>query len=166
MPTAPEILPTRMTSRARRMRSMLRSVSAYHIASFNPSVIGSACTPCVRPIIGVRRCSMARARMASASPRRFASVRSHACTICSAWAVSTTSDEVRPKCSQRADGPTFSATDVVKAMTSCCVTFSISSIRAMSNAPFSRRSFAASAGTIPAAAIASAAATSTCSHVS
>ena len=32
-----------------------------------------------------------------------------------------TSDEVMPKCSQRADGPTFSATAVVNAMTSCCV---------------------------------------------
>ena len=32
-------------------------------------------------------------------------MRSQASTICSACAVSTTSDEVRPKCSQRADGP-------------------------------------------------------------
>ena len=39
----------------------------------------------------------------------------------------------RPKWSQRADGPTFSATAVVKAMTSCCVVCSISSIRPTSN---------------------------------
>ena len=51
-----------------------------------------------------------------------------------------TSDEVSPKCSQRADGPTFSATAVVKAMTSCWVTCSISSMRAMSKAPRSRMS--------------------------
>ena len=37
-----------------------------------------------------------------------------------------TSEEVRPKCSQRADGPTLSATAVVNAMTSCCVVCSIS----------------------------------------
>ncbi len=50
--------------RARRTRSMSRSTSAYHSASFSPNVIGSACTPCVRPIIGVRRCSKARSRIA------------------------------------------------------------------------------------------------------
>ena len=77
-----------------------------------------------------------------------------------------TSDEVSPKCSQRADGPTFSATAVVKAITSCWVVCSISSMRAMSNAPRSRMSRAASGGTIPASAIASAAAVSTSSHVS
>ena len=93
-------------------------------------------------------------------------MRSHASRICSACAVSMTSDEVMPKCSQRADGPTFSATAVVNAMTSCWVTCSISSIRAMSNAPRSRMSRAASGGTMPAAAIASAAAVSTSSQVS
>ena len=91
---------------------------------------------------------------------------SHASRICSACAVSMTSDEVRPKCSQRADGPTFSATAVVNAMTSCWVVCSISSMRAMSKAPRSRMSRAASGGTMPAAAIASAAAVSTSSQVS
>ena len=166
MPTAPEILPTRMVSRARRTRSMSRSHSAYHSASFRPKVITSACTPCVRPIIGVCLCSSARALIASPSAVMFLRIRSQASTICSACAVSTTSDEVRPKCSQRADGPTISATEVVNAITSCCVVFSISSMRAMSNAPLSRSSRAASAGTMPAAAIASAAATSTWSQVS
>ena len=37
-----------------RTRSTSRASSAYQSASFNPNVIGSACTPCVRPIIGVR----------------------------------------------------------------------------------------------------------------
>ena len=39
-------------------------------------------------------------------------MRSQASRICRACAVSMTSDEVIPKCSQRADGPTFSATAV------------------------------------------------------
>ena len=55
------------TSRARSTRSRLRCSSAYQSASFRPNVIGSACTPCVRPIIGVRRCSSARSRTASIS---------------------------------------------------------------------------------------------------
>ena len=96
----------------------------------------------------------------------FFRMRSQASTICSACAVSTTSDEVRPKCSQRADGPTISATEVVKAITSCCVVFSISSMRAMLKSPLVFKSRAASAGTMPAAAMASAAATSTWSQVS
>ena len=61
-------------------------------------------------------------RIASRQRRRGPSrIRSHASRICSACAVSMTSDEVRPKCSQRADGPTCSATAVVNAMTSCWV---------------------------------------------
>jgi hypothetical protein len=86
--------------------------------------------------------------------------------ICSACAVSITSDEVSPKCSQRAAGPTRSATAVVNAITSCCVVCSISSIRAMSKPAFARTSRAASAGTIRASAMASRAASSTSSHVS
>ena len=77
-----------------------------------------------------------------------------------------TSEEVRPKCSQRADGPMRSATAVVNAMTSCWVVCSIASMRAMSKAPRSRMSRAASGGTMPADAIASAAAVSTSSQVS
>jgi hypothetical protein len=91
---------------------------------------------------------------------------SHASTIWMACAVSTTSEDVRPKCSQRAEGPAYSATTVVKAITSCCVTFSISSMRAISNRALPFNSRAASVGTMPAAAIASAAASSTCNHVS
>ena len=135
-------------------------------ASFNPKVSGSAWTPCVRPIIGVRRCSSARPRTAAISRSRSPSSRSHASRICSACAVSITSDEVIPKCSQRADGPTCSATAVVNAITSCCVVSSISATRAASTAPRSRMSRAASGGTSPCSAIASAAATSTRSQVS
>ena len=68
MPTAPEILPTLTSPRTRRTRSMLRSISAYQSASLRPKVIGSAWTPCVRPIIGVCLCSSARARTASREP--------------------------------------------------------------------------------------------------
>ena len=93
-------------------------------------------------------------------------IRSHASRIWIACAVSTTSEEVRPKCSQRAAGPTCSATAVVNAMTSCCVICSISSMRAMSKAALARSSRAASAGTMPASAIASVAASSTSSQVS
>ena len=71
---APEILPTRDACRARGGGGRDRArISAYHSASFRPKVIGSACTPCVRPIIGVRRCSSARgphgARPARRGPR-------------------------------------------------------------------------------------------------
>ena len=63
VPTAPGDLADRddlARAHARDRRS--RCSSAYQSASFRPNVIGSACTPCVRPIIGVRRCSSARAR--------------------------------------------------------------------------------------------------------
>ena len=53
LPTAPEILPTAITARARRRRSRLRPASAYHTATLRPKVMGSACTPWVRPIITV-----------------------------------------------------------------------------------------------------------------
>ena len=79
VPTAPEILPTDTMSRARSTRSRSRCSSAYHSASFTPNVIGSACTPCVRPIIGVRRCSSARSRTASIRPAMPLTIRSQAC---------------------------------------------------------------------------------------
>ena len=60
-----------------------------------------------------------------------------------------TSDEVIPKCSQRAEGPTCSATAVVNAITSCCVVSSISATRDASTAPRSRMSRAASGGISP-----------------
>ena len=61
VPTAPEILPTADPRRAPAARDPDRvGSSAYQSASLTPSVIGSAWTPWVRPIIGVRRCSSAR----------------------------------------------------------------------------------------------------------
>ena len=82
------------------------------------------------------------------SSRRIA----EAALICSACAVSTTSLEVRPKCSQRDSGPTFSATAVVKAITSCFTSASISWMRSTSKPPRSRMAFAASTGTMPSSA--------------
>ena len=59
VPTAPEILPTRMVSTAATRRSRCRFISSHQSASFNPMVIGSACTPWVLPIIRVSLCSSA-----------------------------------------------------------------------------------------------------------
>ena len=61
VPTAPEILPDAdAVARPRRGAPGRGRAGRYHSASFRPNVIGSACTPCVRPIIGVCWCSMAR----------------------------------------------------------------------------------------------------------
>ncbi len=61
VPTAPESLPTRIPSSARATRSRLRASSNAQPTSLRPNVVGSACTPCVRPICSVSRCSSARA---------------------------------------------------------------------------------------------------------
>ena len=53
LPTAPESLPTRISSAARSKRFESRSTWAYQLANFSPKVMGSAWTPCVRPIMGV-----------------------------------------------------------------------------------------------------------------
>jgi hypothetical protein len=53
LPTAPEIFPTAICRAAWPKRSRLRRFSANQLATFRPKVIGSACTPCVRPICGV-----------------------------------------------------------------------------------------------------------------
>ena len=135
MPTAPEILPTDDDARGRAARARDRAAAPRTTARASgrtssarrarrASGRSSACADAPRRA----------ARTASSSAAMSLRIRSHASRICSACAVSTTSDEVRPKCSQRAAGPTFSATAVVKAMTSCCVVCSISSIRATSNA--------------------------------
>ena len=166
MPTAPEIFPTLTTSRARSTRVRARPSSACHRASFSPKVIGSACTPWVRPIIGVSRCSRARSATAATAPSSPARISPQASRICSASAVSRTSEDVSPKCSQRAEGPTCSATAVVNAMTSCCVVRSISSTRSARTPGHAAMSRTAASGTSPVAAIASAAVTSTRSQVS
>ena len=49
VPTAPDSLPTRISSSADSSRSRSRSSSNAQPASFSPKVVGSAWTPCVRP---------------------------------------------------------------------------------------------------------------------
>jgi hypothetical protein len=56
---------------------------------------------------------------------------------------------------KRESGPTCSATLVRKAITSCLVSRSIASMRATSNAPFSRTARAALSGITPSLACAS-----------
>ena len=51
--------------RKRDARSRARSSSKAQTASLRPNVVGSAWTPCVRPIVSVSRCSSARATTAS-----------------------------------------------------------------------------------------------------
>ena len=126
-----------------------------------PKVIGSAWTPWVRPTMTVRRCSSARRFRTSRIPSTRCRIRSAERTRRVASAVSTTSELVSPKWIQRPSAPTCSAMDWVKATTSCWTVFSISWMRAMSKPARSRMATAASSGTIPSAAIASAAATST-----
>ena len=65
-------------------------------ASFRPKVVGSAWTPCVRPICSVARCCSARATTAANARSRPSRISAPASRICSASAVSTTSEEVRP----------------------------------------------------------------------
>ena len=69
VPTAPEIAPTATCAIARSSRSTLRRASIAKPASFSPNVVGSACTPCVRPMQTVSTCSRARCESASASSR-------------------------------------------------------------------------------------------------
>ena len=81
--------------RARAVRAT-RSSSNAQPASFQPKVIGSAWIPCERPMQTVRRCSSARRTTAASARSMPASSSSPASRICSASAVSTTSDDVRP----------------------------------------------------------------------
>ena len=62
--------------------------------------------PWLRPIIGVILNSPARRATTSKSSRRSRSNKSEAAPICTAKVVSSTSEEVRPWCIQRAAGPT------------------------------------------------------------
>ncbi|MPN03707.1 hypothetical protein SDC9_150939 [bioreactor metagenome] len=59
VPTAPLIFPASTPFAACSKRSMLRFISEYIVASFKPNVVGSACTPCVRPMQTVFLCSFA-----------------------------------------------------------------------------------------------------------
>ncbi len=97
-PTAPDSLPTATASRARRSRSRFRPASTYQTATFIPNVVGSACTPWVRPTISVSLCRTASAPSARRSRSCPCRRRSIASRSCSAVAVSQTSLVVRPMC--------------------------------------------------------------------
>ena len=96
VPTAPEIFPTASCFAAARNRSASRRFSAHQLATFSPKVIGSACTPCVRPISGASLNSQA--RRSRISPRRSSpsAISREASRITSACAESTMSFEVSP----------------------------------------------------------------------
>ncbi len=165
VPTAPEIFPTAMVSRARSSRARPRLSSSNQMASLWPNVMGSAWMPWLRPIITVSRCSKARfstAAIARSSPLR---IRSSASRSVSPSEVSSTSEDVIPRCSQRALGPTRSSMKVRKAITSCLVVRSISSMRAASSRvkspALARQSSSASRGASPASTMPSSAASST-----
>ena len=98
VPTVPESWPTRHASSARSSRGRApRSSSNAQPASFQPNVVGSAWIPCERPmqivcavLLGAPHDGAERARRC---PR---AISAPASRICSASAVSTTSDEVSP----------------------------------------------------------------------
>ena len=81
-------------------------------------------------MVGVILCSKARFFSAASTLSISAISRSAARVSCTLRQVSSTSEEVMPWCTKRASGPTISARWVRKAMTSCLVSRSISSIRA------------------------------------
>ena len=104
--------------------------------------------------------SSARRLIAASTRSTSSSNRSVARASCTLRQVSSTSDEVMPWCRKRASGPTISDTWVRKAMTSCLVTASISSMRSLSHwasLPLAQMVSAASLGMVPSCAIASAA---------
>jgi hypothetical protein len=96
VPTAPESFPTRIPSSARATRSRSRASSNAQPESFSPNVVGSAWTPCVRPICSVSRCSSARATTAANAASSPAMISAPASRICSESAVSTMSEDVSP----------------------------------------------------------------------
>ncbi len=121
--------------------------------------------PWLRPIIGVSLNSTARLATVARSALSMRAIWSHDSTICTASVVSRMSDDVSPWCIQRAAGPTDAATFSRKAMTSCCVRFSISRICATSNFAFARISAASAFGTSPSSASASVASVSISSQM-
>ena len=129
VPTAPDILPTRTDSRAAVIRSRCRRSSSHHRANFSPKVIGSACTPWVRPTISVSLWQIACSLTASMALSISRSSRSAAATNCKAWPVSSMSEDVIPRWSQRPSGPRVSVIDLRNAVTSCRVVSKISIIR-------------------------------------
>ena len=167
VPTAPESLQTETIFLACSMRSMSRSISALQSRSLRPNVIGSAWMPCVRPMHGVCLNSFARRRRTSRNFLRSSRMIVQASRIIMQYAVSLTSEDVRPLWMYLESSPTFSATFVRNAMMSWCVTDSISWMRLTSNFAFARMFLAASFGISPSSAMASQAAISTfriCCH--
>ena len=93
---ARELADAHALERAREPRRVSRSSSNAQPASLRPNVVGSACTPCVRPICSVARCSSARATTAANARSSPSSTSAPASRIWSESAVSTTSEEVSP----------------------------------------------------------------------
>src|SRR6266542_3864657 len=150
VPTTPESFPTATASRARRRRSLSRSSSNAHRASLWPNVVGSACTPWVRPMQRVNSCSNARRRTTPSSVSTRCRIRSIAARNCKARAVSTTSLEVSPKWIHLPASPTGSATASTNAATSLLVTCSISATRrGVGTTAFALISSRSSGGTFP-----------------
>ena len=87
-------------------------------------MVGSAWTPWVRPTQSVSACSRARSASAAASSRARGTITSPARWSCSPSAVSSTSEEVRPKWIQRPAGPAEAPSTSTKAATSWSVTLS------------------------------------------
>ena len=79
-------------------------------------------------MVGVILCSKARFFSAASTLSMSSTSKSAARVSCTLRQVSSTSEEVIPWCTKRASGPTISARWVRKAMTSCLVSRSISSI--------------------------------------
>jgi len=164
VPMAPLNLPTAQPASACCRRSSPRPSSSDHTRHLSPNVIGSPCTPCERPTMGVRRW-----RWASAHAARRSRAVSRASTRPASWswqasAVSTRSDEVSPTCRWRASSPAVSPTMLRNAMTSWCTSFSIASMRVQSSRTCDRIRAHVPAGTSPRASRAAVMASSTSSH--
>ena len=99
----------------------MRWASIAKPASLMPKVVGSACTPCVRPTHTVSTCSRARSASAQASSRAPATTMSPAACSCRPSAVSRTSELVSPKWIQRPAGPALAESTSTKAATSWSV---------------------------------------------
>ena len=124
----------------------LRCASKAKPASLTPKVVGSACTPWVRPTHSVSTCSRARAASAATSSRAPATRTSPTARSCSASAVSSTSEEVSPKWIQRPASPAEAASTSTNAATSWSVTRSRSSTASTVNVAARIASSSASVG--------------------
>ncbi len=162
VPTAPLMAPTATWSTARSSRRRLRSASKAKPASFMPKVVGSAWMPCVRPVQTVWTWARACSASASRTSRAPATSCSPALRSWSASAVSSTSEEVRPKWIQRPAGPALSLRTSTKAATSWSVIRSRSCTA--STVKVAARMASRSSGVGPS--ISSQAATSTCRQAS